>query len=65
VRVYEARSAGPFVYGYSQRIDLSAQGRMRAHVPDHIARTRKQPGIVQYRLAHSDAVLTQLSSIAN
>jgi hypothetical protein len=58
VRIYEARSASLLVYDHSQRIELPAQRRMRTHIVDHVAHTRQQPGIVQYRSAHSDAVLT-------
>jgi hypothetical protein len=45
---------------HSERIDLLAQGRMRAYIGDYLARARKQPSIIQHRLAHGDAVFTQL-----
>ena len=63
--VGEARNAGVLVDGHSQGIDLLAQGRMRTHIVDDLAHARKQPGIIQHRLAHADAVLTQLSSFAD
>ena len=65
VRVDEARNAGVFVHGHSQGIDLLAQGGMRTHVVDDLADAREQPGIIQHRLAHRDAVLSELSSLAD
>jgi hypothetical protein len=38
---------------------------MRARFPDDLAHARKQPRIIQHRLAHADAVLTWLSSFAD
>ena len=52
VRVDEARNAGVFVHGHAQRIDLLAPGGMRTHVLDDLADARKQPRIIQHRLAH-------------
>jgi len=65
VRVGEACNASVLVDGHSQGVDLLAQGRMPTRILDDFAHARKQPGIIQYRLAHFDAVLTQLSSITN
>ena len=65
VRIGEARGAGVLVDGHSQGIDLAAQGRMRTHIVDDLAHAREQPGIIEHRLAHGDAVLTQLSSFAD
>jgi hypothetical protein len=36
---------------------------MRTHVAHHLAYAPKQPGVIQLRLAHGDAVLTQLTSL--
>ena len=38
---------------------------MRAHIVDDLAHTREQPGIVQHRLAHGDAVLTELARFSD
>jgi hypothetical protein len=38
---------------------------MRAHIVDDLARAREQPGVLQHRLAHSDAVLTELASFSD
>ena len=38
---------------------------MRAHIVDDLAHAREQPGIVQHRLAHGDAVLTELASFSD
>jgi hypothetical protein len=65
VFVDEARNASVLVDRHSQRIDLRTQRRMRAHVVDDLAHARKQQGIIQHRLADTDAVLTQLSSFAD
>ena len=37
---------------------------MLAHVTDNLACAREQPGIIKNRLADSDAVLTELSSLS-
>jgi hypothetical protein len=58
MRIGELRSASLFVDGHSQGVDLLAQGRMRTRIPDDLAHARKQPGIIQHRLAHANAVLT-------
>ena len=63
--VGEACNASVLVDGHPQGVDLLAQGRMRTRILDDLAHARKQPGIIQYRLAHADAVLTQLSSFAD
>src|SRR5688500_999953 len=65
VLVGEAYSASVLVNGHSQGVDLLAQGRMRTRILDDLAHARKQPGIIQHRLAPADAVLIQLSSFAN
>jgi hypothetical protein len=41
---------------HSRGVDLPAQGRMRTHIIDHLAHARKQPRIIQYRLAYADTV---------
>jgi hypothetical protein len=56
VRIGEARGAGPLADGHSQGIDLAAKSRMRSHIIDDLPHTREQPGIIEHRLAHSDAV---------
>ena len=38
---------------------------MRAHVVDDLAHAREQPGIVQHRLAHRDAVPTELAGFSD
>ncbi len=38
---------------------------MRTRILDDLVNAREQPGIIQHRLAHADAVLTQLSSFAD
>src|SRR2546429_9979725 len=58
VLVREACNASVLVDGHSQGVDLPAQGRMRTRILDDLAHAREQPGIIQYRLAHADAVLT-------
>src|SRR6478752_3761654 len=58
VLVGEACNTSVLVDGHSQGVDLLAQGRMRTRILDDFAHARKQPGIIQYRLAHADAVLT-------
>ena len=63
--VGKARNTGVLMDYHSHGIDLPAQGRMRTHIIDHLAHARKQPGIIQYRLAHADTVLTELSSFTN
>ena len=65
VPVGEAGNAGVLVDGHSCGVDLLAQGRMRTRILDDLAHARKQPRIIQHRLAHADAVLTQLSSFAD
>ena len=65
VRIDEPRSAGVFVHGHAQRIDLLAPGRMSTHVLDDLADAREQPRVVQHRLAHRDAVLSELSRLAD
>jgi hypothetical protein len=50
---------------HPQRIDLRAQGGISAHIVDDLAYAGKQPGIIQYRLAHAYAVLTELSSFTD
>jgi hypothetical protein len=47
---------------HSEGTDLLARGNMRIHIVDDLAHARKQPAIIQHRLAHRDAVSTQLSS---
>jgi hypothetical protein len=58
VIVGETRNTGVLVDGYSQRIDLRAKGRMGADIVDDFAYARKQPGIIQHRLAHAYSVFT-------
>jgi hypothetical protein len=65
VGVGEARGAGLLVDCHSPSIDPLVHGNMRAHIVDDLAHPRKQPGIIQHRLAHGDAVLTQLPSFAH
>ena len=65
VRVGEAHQPGFLVHGHSGRIDLLAQRRVRKHVCDDLARTRQQPGIIQRRRAHGDAISTELPSFAH
>jgi hypothetical protein len=65
VRIDEARSAGMLVDDHSQRINLLPQGRMRTHIVDDLAHTRKQSRIVQHRLSHGYAVLTELARLAH
>ena len=65
VLVGEAGNAGVLVDGHPRGVDLLAQRRMRTCVLDDVAHARKQPRIIQHRLAHADAVLTQLSSFAD
>jgi hypothetical protein len=61
MRVHEARLTRLLVDRHSERIDLLAQGRMRAYIGDDLTRARKQPSIIQHRLGHGDAVFTQLT----
>jgi hypothetical protein len=63
--VDEASNASVLVDRHSQRIDLRTKRRMRAHIVDDLAHTRKQPGVIQHRLPDIDAVLTQLPSLAD
>jgi len=65
VWVGEADRANMFVDGYAQSIDPLALGNMGIHIVDDLAHPRKQPPIIQHRLAHGDAVLTQLSGVAD
>jgi hypothetical protein len=65
VVIGEARDAGVLMDYHSHGIDLPAQGRMRTHIVDDLVHARKQMGIIQYRLAHADTVLTQLSIFTN
>jgi hypothetical protein len=65
VLVGKGCNASVLADSHSQGVDLLAQGRMRTRILDDLAHARKQPGIIQYRLAHSDTVLTQLSSFTN
>ena len=37
---------------------------MRAHIVDDLAHAREQPGVLKYRLAYGDAVLTELASFS-
>ena len=43
----------------------SRRSRMRAHVVDDLAHPREQPRIVEHRLAHGDAVATELAGFAD
>ena len=65
VRIDEPRNAGVFVHRHAQRIDLFAPRRMCTHVVDDLADTREQPGVIQHRLAHRDAVLSELPCLAD
>jgi hypothetical protein len=58
VLVGEAYNTSVLFNGHSQGVDLLAQGGMRTRILDDLAHARKQPGIIQHRLAHADAVLT-------
>jgi hypothetical protein len=58
VLVGEACNASVLVNRHSHGVDLLAQGRMRTRILDDLAHARKQPGIIQHRLAHTDTVLT-------
>ena len=61
----ESRNAGVFVHGHAQRIDLFAPCGMSTHIFDDLADAREQPRIVQHRLAHRNAVLSELSRLAD
>ena len=65
LRVDEPRDAGVFVHRHAQRIDLLTPCRMCTHVVDDLADTREQPGVIQHRLAHRDAVLSELPCLAD
>jgi hypothetical protein len=65
VFVGETRYAGVFVDGHAQRIDLRAEGRIGAYIVNNLTHASKQPGIIQYWLAHAYAVLTELASFAD
>src|SRR5262249_46205403 len=54
----EMRDAGVLVDVDSQRIELRAKGRMCAHIIDDIVHASKKPGIIEHRLAHTDAIKT-------
>jgi hypothetical protein len=58
VRVGEARGTGLLVDGHSRGVDPLAHGNVRTHILDDLAHPRKQPGIIEHRLAHRDAILT-------
>ncbi len=64
VRVDEARGAGLFVNGYPNAFEVFAPDRMLVQVVDDLAHARDQLGILKDRLAHRDAVLTELSSLS-
>jgi hypothetical protein len=63
--IYEARRPGLLVNGHAERINRLAQGGMRPNIRNHLLHATKQPGIVQDRLAHFDAVLGELPSFAH
>ena len=58
VLIGETRSTSVLVDGRAQRIDLRAQGRMAADIVNDLAYARKQPRIIQHRLAHAYSVFT-------
>jgi hypothetical protein len=62
--VDKARCPGILMDRYAGGVDLRAQRRICSNVPDDRANTIKEPGIIQNRLADSDAVSTELPSIA-
>jgi hypothetical protein len=49
---------------YAEGVDLRAQRRICSNVPDDLANTTKEPGIIQNGLADSDAISAELPSIA-
>ena len=65
VRIDEARGAGLFVDRHPQAVQVLTRKRMGAHIVDDLADAREQPGILEHRLAHGDAVLTELASLSN
>ena len=65
VRIDEACGAGLLVDRHAQTVQVLAPKRMRAHIVDDLADAREQPRIVEHRLAHGDAVLTELASFSD
>jgi hypothetical protein len=65
VLIGEAHSAGLFVDGNSQGIDLPAQSGMRAHIVDDLAHTHQELVVLQHRFAYSNTILGELSSFSN
>ena len=65
VRIDESRSAGVFVHGHAQRIDLLAPCGMSTHVVGDLADAREQPRVVEHRLAHRNAILSELPRLAD
>ena len=65
LRIDEPRDAGVLVHCHAQRIDLLTPCRTGTHVVDDLADARKQPRVIQYRLAHRNAILSELSCLAN
>ncbi len=65
VRIDEARGAGLLIDRHSQTVHVLTPKRMRAHIGDDLADAREQPRILKHRLAHGDAVLTELASFSD
>jgi hypothetical protein len=60
----EVRGAGPLVNGHAGAIQMLPESRMCAYIPDDLAYARKQPSIIECRLAHRDSVLAELASFS-
>ncbi len=54
-----------FVDGHAQSIHPLARRNMGIHIVHDLAHPRKQPAIIQHRLAHGNAILAQLSGVAD
>ena len=53
------------MHGHAQRIDLFAPSRTGTHVVDDLADAREQPRVIEHRLAHRNAVLSELPRLAD
>jgi hypothetical protein len=65
MRIDEAGGTRPFMNGHAGSIELLAKSRMFANVAHDLVDTFEQARILKSRLAHSNAVLPELSSLSD
>ena len=65
LRIDESRNAGVFVHRHPQRIDLFAPCRRCTHLADDLADAGKEPRVIQHRLVHRNAILSELPRLSD